>query len=59
MFCWCGVPCIQCTGSIINAGIKEVHCLKEKDYQSSARWLFKHANTKLLEHDLSTFELQN
>ena len=59
MFCWCGVPCIQCTGSIINAGIKEVHCLKEKDYQSSARWLFKHANTKLFEHDLSTFELQN
>jgi len=58
MFCWCGVPCIQCSGSIINAGIKEVHCLKENDYQSSARWLFKHADTKLYEYDISTLEMQ-
>ena len=52
MFCWCGVPCIQCSGSIINAGIKEVHCLKESDYQPVARWLFEKSNTKLLEHDV-------
>jgi len=53
MFCWCGIPCIQCTGSIINAGILEVHCLKEKDYQSASRWLFEHGKTKLIEHDAS------
>jgi deoxycytidylate deaminase len=58
MFCWCGVPCIQCTGSIINAGIKEVHCLKQKDYQSVARWLFGHGNTSLIEHNLPTLELE-
>ena len=54
MFCWCGVPCIQCTGSIINAGIKEVHCLKEADYQPTARWLFEKSDTRLLEHDVQT-----
>jgi deoxycytidylate deaminase len=53
MFCWCGVPCIQCTGSIINAGIQEVHCIKEKDYHKSSRWLFEYGNTKLIEHDKS------
>ena len=52
MFCWCGVPCIQCTGSIINAGIKSVYCLKQKeDYQSEARWLYAHSKTSLLEYD--------
>ena len=52
MFCWCGVPCIQCSGSIINAGIQEVHCIKEKDYHVSSRWLFEYGNTKLIEHDI-------
>ena len=52
MFCWCGVPCIQCTGSIINAGIEEVHCLKQiKDYQPEARWLYEKSHTSLFEHD--------
>ena len=54
MFCWCGVPCIQCTGSIINAGIKEVHCLVEDDYHPTARWLFHKSGTDLLEHDIAT-----
>ena len=58
MFCWCGIPCIQCTGSIINAGIKEVHCLQGNDYQSVSRWLFDHGNTSLVEHDLPTLELE-
>ena len=57
MFCWCGVPCIQCSGSIINAGIKEVHCLKEDEYQAVSRWLFHHGKTNLIEHDMETLEL--
>ena len=57
MFCWCGVPCIQCTGSIINAGIKEIHCLKgTQDYQPEARWLYETSKTVLIEHDQSTIE---
>ena len=56
MFCWCGVPCIQCAGSIINAGIQEAHCIKEKDYHVSSRWLFEHGNTTLIEHDAIDLE---
>ena len=56
MFCWCGVPCIQCAGSIINASIQEVHCIKEKDYHTSSRWLFKHGNTTLIEHNITDLD---
>jgi len=56
MFCWCGVPCIQCTGSIINAGIKEIHCLKTTDYHPTARWLYDKSNTDLFEYDQSVIE---
>jgi deoxycytidylate deaminase len=57
MFCWCGVPCIQCTGSIINAGIKEVFCLKQtEDYQAEARWLYENSHTILVECDEDAIE---
>tara|TARA_R110000824_G_scaffold282601_18_gene470915 strand:- start:575 stop:1168 length:594 start_codon:yes stop_codon:yes gene_type:complete len=58
MFCWCGVPCIQCAGSIINAAIKEVHCLTEEDYHPTSRWLFEKGRTELFEHDIATLELK-
>lgn len=57
MFCWCGVPCIQCTGSIINAGIKELYCLKQtEDYQPAARWLYDKSSTTLVECDEADIE---
>jgi deoxycytidylate deaminase len=56
MFCWCGVPCIQCAGSIINAGIQEVHCIEERDYHISSRWLFKHGSTTLIEHNITDLD---
>ena len=43
--------------SEFNAGIKEVHCLKEDEYQSVSRWLFHHGKTNLIEHDMETLEL--
>lgn len=51
MFCWCGVPCIQCTGSIINARISVVHCLVAPDYHPQARYLFETADIDLREYD--------
>jgi len=54
MFCWCGVPCSDCTGAIINAGIKRVYCLDDNtgahkgDYSYSSRWLFEKAGVKLV-----------
>ena len=42
IFCYCAVPCIQCAGSIINAGIKRVYCLDEERYHDvSEKLLFK------------------
>lgn len=32
MYCWCCVPCKNCVGVIINAGIKRVVCLDEPLY---------------------------
>ena len=56
IFCWCPVPCIQCAGAIINAGISEIHCLKaDKDYQETARYLCERAGIKILEYDINNF----
>jgi deoxycytidylate deaminase len=48
MYCWCGVPCIDCTGAIINAGIKTVYHLDHPDYHTTSRWLFEQANVELI-----------
>ena len=50
MFCWCGVPCDQCTGAIINADIQRVYCLKVDgpDYSQSSRFLLRHAGVELV-----------
>lgn len=55
MFCWCCVPCISCTGAIINSNISEVHCLKEPDYHSVSRYLFSTSKTSLFEYDKTIF----
>lgn len=57
MFCWCGVPCIQCTGTIINAGISKVYCLQATDYHSESRWLFAKSSTELIEIGSETITL--
>lgn len=50
MFCWCGVPCLQCTDSIIQAGIKRVYCLTGPHYHELSPWLFEQANVVILQH---------
>lgn len=55
MFCWCGVPCAQCADTIIQSGIKTVHCLNEGEYDQGVKWLFKQANVTIYEHDKLDF----
>jgi dCMP deaminase len=44
IFCWCPLPCVECTKLIINAGITRVYCFKESvDYSVGSRFLFKEA----------------
>lgn len=41
MFAYCGIPCIDCAGAIVNAGISTLHCLDVKDYHPESRFLLK------------------
>lgn len=52
MFCWCGVPCMDCASAIIQSGIDQVHCLKVDgpDYFPQSRWLFSVVGINLREH---------
>lgn len=57
MFCWCGVPCLDCCVSIINSGITKVFCIKDEVRQSqpnaynfnNSRWKFKKAGVEVIE----------
>lgn len=46
-FCYCGVPCIQCAGAIVNAGITEVYHLDVPDYEPVARFIFEKGGVEL------------
>lgn len=49
MYCWCGVPCHDCTMQIINSHVKRVVCLHTStpDYSPSSRWMLKQAGIEL------------
>lgn len=59
MFCWCGVPCLDCCVSIINSGITKVFCIKDEVRQNqpnaynfnNSRWQFKKAGVEVVELD--------
>ena len=58
MFCWCGVPCVECTKLIIQSGIKKIWVINwGADYSSGSRWLFKKAGVEINEH-LPAFYLE-
>src|SRR5579859_3453771 len=52
IFCWCGVPCNDCTRAIIQSGIKKVYCLNMPEHDKPgnngygfyrSRWFLKKA----------------
>lgn len=47
MYCATPIPCLTCTGIIINAGIKEIFCTDER-YHTQSQWLFEQAGVKLV-----------
>lgn len=57
IFCWCGVPCLDCAVSIINSGIAKVYCWAPEGRQVEAnaynfdnsRWQFKQSGVELVE----------
>lgn len=59
MFCWCGIPCWECAGAVINAGITKLFITKwKKDYDDKARWLITRAGIKIFEES-EDFYLEN
>lgn len=61
IFCWCGIPCLDCTVSIINAGIIKVFCIKDdvrhKEPNAynfdNSRWKLKKSWVEVIELDKS------
>lgn len=58
IYCWCGVPCIDCAGSIINSRLKECHILyvDGPDYHPTSRWLLKQGGVELFEYSSEYFK---
>jgi len=50
MYCSTPIPCLQCAGLIINAGIAEVHCYNVV-YHEQSKWLFQQANVALITYE--------
>lgn len=55
-FCWCTLPCQDCTGALINARISKVFCLNGKDYSYSSRYLFGSAGVEIHQYDSHFFD---
>lgn len=55
MFCWCCIPCIQCSDSIIQAGIVEVHCHEGPEYQKGSLWMLESAGVNVYQYDPKEF----
>ena len=59
IFCWCGIPCLDCAVYIINAGITKVYCLGNESRQAEKNayrfensvWQFKKSGVDLIELD--------
>lgn len=50
IYCYCGVPCCDCAGDIIHAGIKKVVCLHRKpDYSYQSKAFFAEAGIEIIE----------
>jgi dCMP deaminase len=49
MFCWCPVPCWECSKLIVNSGMKRVYCWNE-DYSLGSRFLLEEAGVEIIEH---------
>jgi len=52
MFCYCGIPCWECSQQIIQSGVKAIVCLKKAfDYTKSSRYFLYHSGIKIIEID--------
>jgi dCMP deaminase len=56
IFCWCPLPCVECSKLIINSGIKKLYCYKEEpDYSVGSRFILEKVGIKIIELDKNLF----
>lgn len=57
IFCWCPLPCVECSKLIINSGIKKVYCYQEdKDYSVGSRFILKKAGVEIIELNKNEYQ---
>jgi deoxycytidylate deaminase len=57
LFCWCpDLSCLNCTGTIIQARIGEVHFLAGGFYHPNSIWLYEKAGIEVFRHSISEFD---
>jgi deoxycytidylate deaminase len=64
MFCWCPLPCVECTKLIVNADINSIYCIEAdaayaSGYGNSSRFLFEKAGISVVEHSASWYLEKN
>jgi dCMP deaminase len=47
----CPLPCVECSKSIINAGVVKIFCKTGPDYDSGSRWLLNQASIEIIQTD--------
>lgn len=47
LYCTCGIPCKNCIGALINAGIEEIVCTSEEYYDKLSPWLLEYSGIKV------------
>lgn len=59
IFCYCALPCFDCSKAIINSGIKKIYCLKstEPDYSPQSRPILQKAGVEIVEKYLEEYKV--
>lgn len=59
MFCWCGIPCAECTRKIINVNISNIVVISWGDfiYNPHSIWMLKKAGVKWQVRDPETLDV--
>jgi len=47
LYCTCGIPCKNCLGALINAGIVEIVCTNGDYYDDLSPWLLENSDIKV------------
>lgn len=47
LYCTCGIPCKNCLGALINAGIVEIVCTSGDYYDDLSPWLLENSDIKV------------